>query len=89
MRTLPHTAFLILQMGLGTFVMGFSLLYWDLARGGAVVYFATGLAITLHTLYLDSKRSDKRIRTLEGKIANLENELVDLKNSLTASKEGN
>lgn len=75
---------MLVQMGFGTFIVGLAPIFWDLARTYAITFFLLGLAIILHTLYTDSKRTNRITAGLQDQIDNLKKELADLKKEAPA-----
>jgi hypothetical protein len=76
-KLLSDKAYLILQMGFGTFIVGMSTIFWqyESARPTVLLYFAVGLVVILHTIYRESKMTDVRIKKLESELKSLKESL--------------
>jgi hypothetical protein len=76
-KVLSERQYLILQMGFGTFIVAMAPIFWvyEDARPALLADVALGMFIILHTLYFDSRRTDQRIKALEGRVETLEKEM--------------
>jgi hypothetical protein len=80
MKGLSETQYILVQMAIGTFVVGLSPIFWDLARFGSMVFFLGGMGIILHTIYTDLKRTNRITNGLQTQIEDLRKRIVELKN---------
>lgn len=65
------TSAVIYQMAAGTFIVGLSPIFWDLAREASILMFAFGLALLLYTFYTERKHTNERISELEKRVKEL------------------
>ena len=77
---------MLVQMGFGTFIVGMAPIFWDLARAAAVAEFLLGLAIILHTLYTDSRRTNGIVTGLQNQVDSLKRELAELREGSAPSE---
>jgi hypothetical protein len=90
MKLYPNRIYLIVQVGLGTTIVGLSTIFWqyETAQPGLLFYFAVGLGVILHAMYIDSRRTDGRIKQLKKDVAHHEVRIEQLQRDVEVLKAG-
>ena len=79
MKKLSHLQYMLVQMGIGTFVVSMAPIFWFLAQTYTIVCVIGGMIIILHTIYTDSKRTNVMMTGLQTQINALKAEIAELK----------